>query len=539
MARSVPYRVECSQKCLQAQNNALNSTFFILRQTGPAAFIIRDENDERTFKIFLGDPHQCTCSTFQRNQDLCKHICWLLLKRFRIPRTNPIVWQRGLVAREISELLRGLSLDEDERKKFYRNHRAKNGNGIDVNSEVDQRPIGENDVCPICQEEFLAKKMPLTYCRRGCGNNVHVKCMKVWVDHQVSTGEKTIKCPLCREIFGTSEHLKLEFRTIEEQQIETSSIHLGYSCHRCRTCPISGNCYKCTTCEDYFLCQTCFNLNIHNEHSFDYREKSFQRWRIAIREHLMALPNALHQMLVNRDINENNYEVFLQLENAQNTTIQSIPENIVRSIPTERVHEQSRLLDHNEQCCLCLRAYQIGERIRRLPCSHKFHIDCIDGWLLHSHPTCPIDGQVIWNADAKNERREIKRPSTSISRTRSKNTSISTNMGLTIVPYQMRSRANTDLNERFRRLHMRAPLRSLLTPTPSNLHSPTQMITRTVRNRSSIRPMSSNLERSSLRNRSLLSSSCLMREGVDRLESEFNHEWTMSTNNFNYRPYEQ
>jgi len=117
--------------------------------------------------------------------------------------------------------------------------------------------------------------------------------MKVWLDHQVSTGEKTVKCPLCRETFGTPEQLKQEFRykdsliffsflikfnmiyisrTSGAQQAEKSSIHLGYSCRRCRACPITGKCYKCTTCHDYFLCQTCFNLNIHNEHIFDYRE---------------------------------------------------------------------------------------------------------------------------------------------------------------------------------------------------------------------------------------------------------------------------
>jgi E3 ubiquitin-protein ligase ZSWIM2 len=61
-------------------------------------------------------------------------------------------------------------------------------------------------------------------------------------------------------------------RTSGAQQAEKSSIHLGYSCHRCRACPITDKCYRCTTCHDYFLCQTCFNLNIHNEHSFDYRE---------------------------------------------------------------------------------------------------------------------------------------------------------------------------------------------------------------------------------------------------------------------------
>jgi len=51
MSRTVPYRIECTEKCLQAQNDALNSTFFILRQTGPTAFVIKD--DERIFKVFF------------------------------------------------------------------------------------------------------------------------------------------------------------------------------------------------------------------------------------------------------------------------------------------------------------------------------------------------------------------------------------------------------------------------------------------------------------------------------------------------------
>jgi E3 ubiquitin-protein ligase ZSWIM2 len=42
-------------------------------------------------------------------------------------------------------------------------------------------------------------------------------------------------------------------------------------------------------------------------------------------------------------------------------------------MPSERSH----LLQHGEQCRLCLRSYQIGERVRRLRCRHKFHIDCI------------------------------------------------------------------------------------------------------------------------------------------------------------------
>ena len=56
MSRSLPYRLECPEKCLQAQDEALNSTFFILRQTGPTAFVIK-EDDERMFKVVLMDFH--------------------------------------------------------------------------------------------------------------------------------------------------------------------------------------------------------------------------------------------------------------------------------------------------------------------------------------------------------------------------------------------------------------------------------------------------------------------------------------------------
>ena len=31
--------------------------------------------------------------------------------------------------------------------------------------ELEQRPLSEEDVCPICQETLLTKRQPVTYCR--------------------------------------------------------------------------------------------------------------------------------------------------------------------------------------------------------------------------------------------------------------------------------------------------------------------------------------------------------------------------------------
>lgn len=70
-----------------------------------------------------------------------------------------MVWQHGLVEREINELLRGLTTQDNQRNKLNNDYKT------NVDNQIEQRIINENDLCPICQEEFLIKKLPITYCR--------------------------------------------------------------------------------------------------------------------------------------------------------------------------------------------------------------------------------------------------------------------------------------------------------------------------------------------------------------------------------------
>lgn len=44
------------------------------------------------------------------------------------------------------------------------------------------------------------------------------------------------------------------------------------------------------------------------------------------------------------------------------------------------------------QCSICLEEFVKGAETRLLPCSHRFHMQCIDVWLLGncSRPTCPL-----------------------------------------------------------------------------------------------------------------------------------------------------
>ena len=157
----------------------------------------------RKYKVAIGNPQRCTCG----DRSICIHILFCMTKVLGVPKDNPLTWQRALVEREINDVCSGQVARaarmaatggnqrrgrQDLHTNFLRRHRSSSSSSTndlkkkkqDESSnkrlEVQRKEIEVDDTCPVCLESLLVvpadndASMPLSYCKRGCGKNVHV-----------------------------------------------------------------------------------------------------------------------------------------------------------------------------------------------------------------------------------------------------------------------------------------------------------------------------------------------------------------------------
>ena len=57
MSRSVAWRRVVSDACSWHQDEALNATIYILREIGPTGFLLKEEGENKKFKVSLDEFH--------------------------------------------------------------------------------------------------------------------------------------------------------------------------------------------------------------------------------------------------------------------------------------------------------------------------------------------------------------------------------------------------------------------------------------------------------------------------------------------------
>jgi E3 ubiquitin-protein ligase ZSWIM2 len=399
MSREISWRRKCPEIVSKRLSMVPNSQFFILQEPGPTAFILKSNDSEnqpfavKKFKVTLGSIQSCNCSTFMNKRELCIHILWVMTKIFQVPHDSEMIYQQSLIEREVQELI--------QRRAAKAKAKALESLAILSNSEtadekpdkkgLDPRPISSTDVCPICQELLLSPSAPLTHCRLSCGNSIHIRCMKVLMDHQIgSLGLQNVKCPLCRNDFGSFEGLQIEFTEIlktevqNQKAIQRKARHFGCSCHHCKTTPIVGTCHNCISCPTIYLCDSCFVQGSHQEHAFQHKLYRSGKWIPSSRN--------VSPILQNREITDADYEMLLVLDSGP-VQQGSIPLHVINSFPVSKVSK-----DNCSKCKVCANPVQRGDMVRKIPCGHSFHKDCIDRWLLKQRTTCPTCGLAAYSS---------------------------------------------------------------------------------------------------------------------------------------------
>lgn len=88
MSREKPYINKPAEGFFDVVQRALESTFFLVHESGPTSFLLKDESG-KPIKVSLGGRHSCSCGGGKTEH--CLHTLYVLLKIFRILPDNPVI----------------------------------------------------------------------------------------------------------------------------------------------------------------------------------------------------------------------------------------------------------------------------------------------------------------------------------------------------------------------------------------------------------------------------------------------------------------
>ncbi|ETV87692.1 hypothetical protein H257_01176 [Aphanomyces astaci] len=392
MARLAPYRMKIPDLVKERVAQTLAMTMYLVQTTGPTNYVIQEPNSDKKHRVLIGSVQSCSCG----DKEICCHLLFVMLKILRVPASNPVIWQRSLIDSETNMVLtEGYSQVDGGggrkpflRRKVLEDEASPETNGDGLGKECVRHTVVNGEVCAICREDMMEAQHNLTYCKRGCGNNFHIDCMKILGESRKQAKENII-CPLCRHDWGDSALSELK----KEADVSNRNplVHSGASCKQCQTKPIRCQRFRCLQCKHVDLCERCFKSNAHAKHSFVVRKAHKGTWFPALRTVRSSLlsPQAIND-LEGRELSNADYDMLMELDAAEKYPLQDyLMANMTGQHITDTKAWVPAQPNATSWCTVCQQSLRIAASIRSLPCQHTFHESCLLQHVLSNKYTCP------------------------------------------------------------------------------------------------------------------------------------------------------
>ena len=142
-------------------------------------------------------------------------------------------------------------------------------------------------------------------------------------------------------------------------------------------------------------CRKCHNSYIrHNQRRLKTKEDHPAALKYELKSGNIPQEGGAHLEkivdLQHRDLTPEDYELLLMLD--ESVTPKTVSVNLLQSLSVLSA-EAAEIVD--ELCSICMEVYYASQTVKKLPCAHVFHEQCIDMWLSNSSLNCPLDGLAV------------------------------------------------------------------------------------------------------------------------------------------------